>query len=318
MDSRSQPTIDVIVPLYNEERCFATLHERLAQLRLAYANDFDLRAIYVDDGSSDLTRDFLRTAAMQSSWVTSILLSRNFGHQIAVTAGLDASKSDYAAIIDGDLQDPPELIPIMLKQLKSEDVQVVYGRRTSRHGESRFKKLTASVFYRATRTISGIPIPVDTGDFRVMTGFAVSTLRQMREKDRFLRGMIPWLGLTSRPFDYERDPRFAGTTKYTLRKMVRLATNAVVGFSLFPLRVVQLFGLVLLMIGGLGLLVSIVSLSLSNSINYEIWLLLIVVSLAGSTVSAVGIVGGYVHRIQDEVRGRPMYVIEKTLGEQYE
>lgn len=307
-----RPTLSIIVPVYNEEKCLPELIRRLAALREQTLEEFELGVILVDDGSTDQSRKMLRNFSKAHEWIDIRLLMRNFGHQIAVTAGMDIALTDYVAVIDGDLQDPPELIPAMIRQLINNGDHIVYGQRTVRDGESKFKMWSARLFYQLIRSWSHLDIPLDTGDFRVMTRRARDILSEMREHSRFLRGMAPWTGLKSSGFLYARDIRFAGTTHYTLGQMVDLAFSAIVSFSITPLRAMQVLGLVAAIFGFMGLCASLlVAIFGSNAIGLGLLASLNMMS-TGVVVGALGIVGGYVHRIQDEVRGRPLYLIEEN------
>ncbi len=240
-------------------------------------------------------------------------LVRNFGHQAAVTAGLDASDADYVAVIDADLQDPPELIPAMLDQLRNDRVFVVYGTRSARPGDSWFKRKTAVGFYRIMRTLSGLELPIDAGDFRVMDRAVVDALRELPEHHRMMRALIPWLGYSSSGFMYDREQRFAGATKYPFRKMLVLATNAVFSFSTFPIRLVQGIGIILSTLGLVVLAVlAVVELASGATIGLLAWIGVGMVIQTGVLLLSIGLVGGYVYRIQDEVKGRPLYVLQNS------
>lgn len=312
MITMSSQKVSIVVPVYNEESCLHELVRRLAALRKHSLGVFDIETILVDDGSTDSSREMLTSFARENEWITSRLLTRNFGHQIAVTAGMDIASGDFIAIIDGDLQDPPELIPEMIQQLVANNDQIVYGKRILREGESKFKLWTARIFYKLIRLSSRLDIPLDTGDFRVMTRRARNILCGMREHNRFLRGMAPWTGLKSSSFFYSRDVRYAGKTKYTLGKMLVFAFNAVVSFSTTPIRALQGFGVLVAVLGLFGIVISgameIFS-DYSTGIGFLASLNLLTM---GVVVASVGIVGGYVHRIQDEVRGRPLYLVEEN------
>ena len=308
----SLPTVSVVVPVYNEEKCLPELIRRMSALREQILEDFELELILVDDGSTDRSREMLRNFSIENEWIEIRLLMRNFGHQIAVTAGMDVALTDYVAVIDGDLQDPPELIPAMIQQLITNGDHIVYGQRAVRDGESLFKLWSARFFYRLIRHSSRLDIPLDTGDFRVMTRRARNIISEMREHNRFLRGMAPWTGLKSSSFLYSRDIRYAGTTKYTLGKMFTLAFNAIVSFSTTPLRAMQVLGLILAIFGLIGVGVALFLATFGDSaIGLGLLASLNMLS-TGVVVAALGIVGGYVHRIQDEVRGRPLYLIEES------
>jgi dolichol-phosphate mannosyltransferase len=225
---------------------------------------------------------------------------------------MDIAAADFVAIIDGDLQDPPELIPEMIQQLVRNNDQIVYGQRISREGEGVFKLSTARLFYGLIRRSSRLDIPLDTGDFRVMTRHARDTLCNMREHNRFLRGMAPWTGLKSSSFSYSRDMRFAGTTKYTMGKMFNFAFNAIVSFSTTPIRAMQGFGVLVAVMGLLGVGISGATKLVSDYPTGIAFLASLNALTMGVVVASVGVVGGYVHRIQDEVRGRPLYLVEES------
>lgn len=286
------------------------MQRRMSDLRHQLQDSINLTVLYVDDGSRDRSREMLQQFNKEHEWVSVLFFTRNFGHQIAVTAGLDATTADYVAIIDGDLQDPPELVPVMIQQMINNGDHVVYGQRRSRNSESKFKRKTAELFYRLIRRISNLDIPLDTGDFRVMDRRAVDVLCSLREHNRFLRGLAPWTGLKSSPFLYDREDRYAGETKYTLKKMLMLAFNAIVTFSQTPLRLIQIVGVGITTMSSLALVLALLIPILGHEIELNTIFLMTNFVLMGVVVTCVGIVGGYVHRIQDEVRGRPLYVLE--------
>ncbi len=303
-------SLDVVVPLFNELECVGELHRRMSAVRTELGPEgVEVRLILVDDGSTDETVQAIQTDCADEEWIALIELARNFGHQAAVTAGVDASTADYTCVLDADLQDPPELVGLMLEKLHNENLDVVYGVRVSRDGDSRFKRATAMLFYRFIRRSSGLDIPIDTGDFRVMDSRIAGGLRQLPEHNRFVRALIPWMGCRAEPFPYERDERFAGSTKYPFSKMFTLAMHALFSLSMFPIRLVQGMGVFFLAVAGLAI-----------PVVGGLWLagvvqpgapLMIAVALTlqtGIIVLAVGIVGAFVHRIQDEVKGRPLYV----------
>ena len=301
--------VDVVIPIFNEESCLEEMHRRISKVRNLALDNLDIRATYVDDGSNDASREMLTRISTNDSWVTSVFLARNFGHQVAVTAGLAQSTSDYTVIIDGDLQDPPELVPELVEVIRNSDVHIVYGKRIARTGETWFKRKSASVFYKIIRRLSSVDIPLDTGDFRIMDQQAVRTLLTMPERNRFLRGMIPWTGLKSEAFEYERESRHAGETKYTLRKMLLLAANAVATLSIAPLRSIQICSMLFASMGGLSLVCTAVF-DLFGSVSGLIYLAELQILVTGALMGTVGILGGYLHRIQDEVRDRPLFVLE--------
>lgn len=310
---RKNVSLCVIVPIYNESPCLPELFLRLKNVRDS-AGFSSFTVIFVDDGSSDDSPEMLRTFSARNAWVRCRLLTRNFGHQIAVTAGLDVASADFVAIIDGDLQDPPELIPMLVDLALKEDVNVVYGKRLSRPGESRFKQITAKIFYRVIRLASGLEIPPDTGDFRVVSHKVVAELQTLRESHRFIRGVIPWLGFSAIPFYYHREVRHAGDTKYPLRKMFILAADAITGFSVLPIRLVQVLAIGLLTLGGIGLLTGTITGDIQENNFPTLFIVACMTFLAGIILLGIGIVGGYVHRIQSDSVGRPLYVVDEDTG----
>jgi glycosyltransferase involved in cell wall biosynthesis len=243
--------LSVVVPVYNEEESIVETVKRLQKLRDDLAQEVSVELIFVDDGCKDKTLTHLRIFAEQSQSVKIISLSRNFGHQIAITAGIDLAAGDYVAVIDGDLQDPPELIADMYRKALT-GFDVVYGKRRTRAGETIFKKVTAAGFYRLLNYMCEIDMPTDTGDFRLMSRKVVDAFKQMRERHRFVRGMVPWLGFKSAPLEYDRAERFAGETKYPLSKMLTFATNAILSFSSKPLTVAIRLGLLTIVAGLTG------------------------------------------------------------------
>jgi dolichol-phosphate mannosyltransferase len=311
VQNMGNPSISIVVPVYNEAACIPELIRRLTALRQNNVGKYEIFAVLVDDGSDDESKELLISYSLEHRWITTRLLTRNFGHQIAITAGMDVALSDYVAVIDGDLQDPPELIPEMVEQLINNGDQIVYGQRSTRQGESAVKLWSARQFYKLIRTISGLDIPLDTGDFRVMTRRARNILSELREQNRFLRGLAPWSGLKSSSFIYERDIRYSGHTKFTLRRMFDLAANAIISFSAAPLRALQSFGLIISAAGFVSMAVYVFLAVFSTNSSVIGILFSINVLSTGIVVTAVGVVGGYVHRIQEEVRNRPLYIVNE-------
>lgn len=307
-----RPGLSVIVPCYNEEEVIAHTHERLSRVLSEAGYDYEI--IYIDDGSKDRTALMLRDIAAQHSRARVIRLSRNFGHQIAVTAGLDYADGDAVVLIDADLQDPPEVIPQMVAKWR-EGYDVVYGVRSSREGESAFKLWTARTFYRLINSLSEVPLPLDAGDFRLLDRKAVLALRRMRERHRLLRAMTTWVGFRQLPLPYERHKRFAGTSKYPLRKMLGLALDGIVSFSVVPLRIVTLVGMIMFALSCLGIGYAIVMRLLTDNWAPG-WTLLFISSLAigGLQFIFLGIIGEYVGRIYGEAKERPLFFVLETLG----
>lgn len=307
------PLLSVVVPCFNEE---AVLPETVSRLTgfCAELVGLEVELIFVDDGSRDRTRDLLKSYAAGDSRFRVIGFSRNFGHQVAVTAGIDAASGDAVVLLDADLQDPPEVIHEMIAKWR-EGFDVVYGTRTERTGESAFKMATARGFYRLLNRLSDIPIPLDTGDFRLMGRDVVATLRAMPEHDRFVRGMISWVGFRQTAVPYRRAPRFAGRSKYPLAKMLRFATDGILSFSTKPLQVSVAFGMFSASIAVLGILYALV-LRLLTDIWVTGWtaLMIAVLFIGGVQLICLGILGQYVGRIYSEMKRRPLYVAEEYIG----
>lgn len=302
----------IVVPVFNEEAVLPILLRRLEMLMEQL--DGPAETIFVDDGSSDCSSIILQTLARNDARYRYIGLSRNFGHQVAITAGMDASSGEAIVVMDADLQDPPEIVGEMIAKWK-EGYEVVYARRLSRAGESRFKRATAGMFYKLLGRISSISIPADVGDFRLIDRKVLDALRNMPEQDRFVRGMIAWLGFKQTEIAFHRLPRLAGTTKYPLWKMVRLAVNGTLGFSDAPLRLAIWCGLA---VSAIALLYGsyVMALWLTNSDLVAGWSSTIVVIsfLSGINMLMTGIMGLYIGRIHGEVKRRPLYVVSQKLG----
>jgi len=311
---REKNLLSVIVPVFNEEESIAETVRRLQKLRGDLAQKIDVELVFIDDGSKDKSLAYLRSIAEQCPFVKVISFSRNFGHQIAITAGIDLAAGDYVAVIDADLQDPPELIADMY-QIAMTGFDVVYGKRRSRAGESIFKKATAAGFYRFLNFMCEIDIPSDTGDFRLMSRRAVEAFKQLRERHRFVRGMVPWLGFRSTPIEYERAERFAGETKYPLRAMLKFAANAILSFSSKPLAIAIRLGILTIftgIVGGSYMLY--LKLFTNIPIHGLTSILLAIVIFSGVQILLIGVVGEYVARIFEEVKGRPLYLVSETIN----
>lgn len=303
--------LSVIVPMYFEQDVARECHRRLMGV---LDGRYDFEILYINDGSTDGTLPILKELAAQDNRVKVLSFSRNFGHQVAVTAGVDHASGDALVIIDADLQDPPELIPDMLK-LWQEGWEVVYAKRKKRKGESAFKRVTAKAFYRVLRVLTDIEIPEDTGDFRLMDRKVADAFRRMPERSRFIRGMIAWLGFKQTPLEYERDARFAGDTKYPLKKMLKLASNGILSFSTQPLRLVMQFGLLAVLVS-LGLLVYAVIAKATGNASVGGWasLMVTVTFLGGVQLISVGVLGQYLARMFEESKCRPLYVVSETIN----
>lgn len=306
--------VTIIVPCYNEEEVIVSTYERL--ISMASGVDWQAELLFVDDGSSDTTLGILENLRGSDTRVKIISFSRNFGHQAAVTAGLHHVTGDAAVIIDADLQDPPELIPRMVEMWQSGKGHIIFGKRRSRKGESIFKKITAKMFYRTLGSLSDTPIPLDTGDFRLVDRKVIDAFNKLEERNKYIRGLFPWLGFSSAPIEYDRDARLAGETKYPLRKMLSLAADGLLSFSSKPLRIATGFGILNIAVS-LLLVVYVFVAYFSRSIEtVPGWAstTLIIVFFSGVQLLGLGIMGAYIGRIFDEVKGRPEYVIDEIQG----
>lgn len=304
--------LSVVVPCFNEEEVLRETHRRL--LNGLGSLDTELEIVYVDDGSKDDTGSILQELSAIDPRVRVVRFARNFGHQTAVTAGIDHSRGDAVVLIDADLQDPPEVIPRMVA-LWREGYQVVYGVRRHRPGETVLKRLTAASFYRMINLMSDVPIPLDTGDFRLMDRCVADVLRDMPERHRFIRGMVSWVGFKQCPIYYERHPRFAGESKYPMSKMVRFALDGVTSFSTVPLRWATWAGLVAAGISVLGIAYALVMRLMTNSwVPGWAAMFVAVLFVGGVQLLSLGAIGEYVGRIYGEAKGRPLYVVAERLG----
>ena len=312
-DSTPAPLLSIVVPCFNEQEVIPETWRRLRGLRDAI-HDCAIEFVFVDDGSRDGTLEALRAIARGDPSVRILAFARNFGHQLAVTAGIDAAAGDALVIIDADLQDPPELIPEMLCKWR-EGYDVVYGTRLERPGESWFKLATARAYYRVLDRLSEVSIPLDTGDFRLISRRVADTLRAMPERDRFLRGMVSWIGFRQCALPYRRAERFAGVSKYPLGKMLRFATDGILSFSSAPLRLSVNLGLIAAALALIGILYALV-LRIFTNIWVEGWtaLMIAVLFLGGVQLISVGILGAYVGRIYNEIKNRPLYVVQERIG----
>lgn len=308
--------LSVIVPCYNEEAVLLATHEQLTKV-LSQIDGLDFEMIFVDDGSRDQTPSVLSQLQASDRRVRVLRLSRNFGHQIAVTAGLEQTAADAVVIIDADLQDPPEVIPEMVT-LWRQGYHVVYGNRVTRQGESKFKLWTAKLFYRLINVLSETKIPVDTGDFRLLDRRVVDALMAMPERGRFLRGMVSWIGFRQIGVPYQRHARSAGTSKYPLLKMIRFAMDGIASFSVAPLKLASWTGLltIWLAIAGIVLAVIVRLFGLYDLRLGRGWasLFVAVLFMGGVQLLSLGIIGEYLSRIYTEVKRRPLYVVQERLG----
>jgi dolichol-phosphate mannosyltransferase len=307
-------TYSIIAPIYNELENIPELYRRVSEVMDSTSEPWEL--ILVDDGSTDGSTQAIWDLAKNDKCIRPVIFARNFGHQIAITAGWDYARGDAVVIIDADLQDPPEVILEMAKKWK-EGYEVVYAVRTEREGESWFKLWTASLFYRLIYRITDVKIPLDTGDFRLMDRQVVEVLKQMRERHRFPRGMSAWVGFKQIGVEYKRAARKAGETKYPFRKMFRLALNAITSFSYFPLQVATFFGFASAGIAIIAIPV-VVALRLAGSHFFEgqTTTLISVLFLGGVQLISLGILGEYVGRLYDEAKGRPLYIVRDAPKDQ--
>ena len=303
-------SLSVIVPCYNEEAVLDELRGRLVAACEKAADRFEI--VLVDDGSQDRTREILRRFQAEDDRFTVVLMSRNHGHQLALSAGLSVARGERLAVLDADLQDPPELLPDMLARM-DEGFDVVYGTRRSRVGETAFKLKTAHLFYRLLNRLVEIEIPFDTGDFRVMSRRVADILLAMPERHRFIRGMVSWVGFSQTAFPYDRDARFAGETKYPLKRMVLFALDALTSFSILPLRLATLLGFFSAALGFLYGIWILVAWLAGYTVAGWASIALLVLLLGGVQLVVVGILGEYVGRIYMEAKQRPLFVIEELV-----
>jgi dolichol-phosphate mannosyltransferase len=309
-DVIKSPEISIVVPLYNEEKNIRLMYDRLVSSILKITSNFEI--IYVNDGSNDNSFLELVKLSNEDERVKYINFSRNFGHQIAVTAGLDYSKGAAVVIIDGDLQDPPEVIPEMYAKHK-EGFEVVYGQRLKRKGDNFFKKITAKYFYRILKKITSINIPLDTGDFRLIDQKIVKDLKNMPEQNKFLRGQIAWLGYRQTSVFFERDERKFGETGYPFSKMLKFALDGITGFSDVPLQFVTKTGIFISFISFLVILYAIFShFILERTITGWTSLIISSMFIGGVQLISVGIIGEYISRINKNVQNRPLYIVSET------
>ncbi len=307
----SRVGISVIVPCFNEEEGILACHERLTAVLRQTGLIYEI--LYIDDGSRDRTLSILANLHFTDPTVTVVELSRNFGHQAAVSAGLELALGEAVMIIDSDLQDPPELIPQML-ELRAQGYEVVYGVRSTREGESGFKLWTAKAFYRLINSLSDVEIPLDTGDFRLLDRKAVDAMNALPERHRLLRGMSSWIGFRQYGLKYPRSARFAGTTKYPLRKMLNLALDGIASFSVVPLRIVTLVGFLTALLSVLGIFYSLFVKLFTNT-TVKGWTMLFIgqLFLGGIQMLSIGVLGEYIGRIYTESKQRPLYLARQVL-----
>jgi len=304
--------ISIIVPMYNEQEVATTCYDRLTQV-LVKMDKYDYEIIFVNDGSKDNTLEILETLAKKDKKVKVISFSRNFGHQPAVTAGIRNCSGDATVIIDADMQDPPEVIPEML-ELWEQGNDVVYAVRKKRAGETKFKLLTAKAFYKFLNKLSDVKIPNDTGDFRLIDKKVVDSIAKLPEHNKFLRGLCSWVGFKQVPYEYERQSRIAGETKYPLKKMLKLALDGIINFSSKPLKIIGGLGLICILISVGILIYALLSYVLEWNNLMPGWtsIMVTITFMSGMQFLTVWMLSEYISRIYDEVRKRPEYIIEKT------
>ena len=306
--------ISVVVPMYYEEEVAKECYTRLKNV-LEKIENYNYEIIFVNDGSKDKTLEILKEIAKENKKVKIISFSRNFGHQCAVTAGLRYVTGDAIVIIDADLQDPPELIPEMIK-LWEEGNEVIYGKRKSREGESRFKLLTASMFYKTLNALSDVEIPKDTGDFRLVDRKVVEVINSLPEHNKFLRGLFSWVGFKQKAYEYERKERYAGKTKYPLKKMLKLAQDGIFSFSIKPLKIVGAMGILSVIISIILFVYAVLSYAFDWNNLVPGWTSLMVTMtfIGGMILISLWMIGEYIGRIYDETKRRPEYIIDETIN----
>lgn len=310
-----RPLLSVVAPFYQSVPTIAEFYRRTKAVLNGLADEYAHELVFVNDGSTDGTGEMLRDLAGRDPAVRVIELSRNFGHQLAITAGVDAARGDVVVVMDDDLQDPPEVVPQMLAKWR-EGFKVVYGVRSKRAGESAFKRATAKVFYRLLGRMSDTPIPLDTGDFRLMDRRVVDVLSEMREETRYVRGMVAWIGFAQAGIPYERDARFAGETHYPLRRMVDLAVDGMLSFSRKPLELTTRLGFGVTVLALIAAAWVLVGKLLYPSTVIAGWasVLIAVLFMGGVQLISVGVLGAYVGRVFLETKRRPLYIVAEEIG----
>ncbi|AET69085.1 glycosyl transferase [Desulfosporosinus orientis DSM 765] len=302
----------IVIPVYNEEAVIEQTYRRLKQVMASTGESYEL--IFVNDGSRDQTASLIKGYGEGDDTVKLLGFSRNFGHQVAITAGMDYAAGAAVVVIDADLQDPPELILEMIAKWK-EGFDVVYAKRTKRKGETFFKKQTAHLFYRLLRVSTDLNIPTDTGDFRLIDRRVVEELKRLPERNRYVRGLVSWVGFRQTAVEYERDERLAGETKYPLKKMMKLSMDGITSFSYKPLKLATYAGTIIVTFG-LSSLAVLIFMKMFNKIFLAGWELVISIQLilSGLLLTMMGIIGEYIGRIYDEARERPLYIISESYG----
>jgi dolichol-phosphate mannosyltransferase len=309
--STADPELSVVIPCYNEEEVLPELHRRVMEACVELGWPFEV--VLVNDGSRDRTWSVMVGLAADDPHVVAVNLSRNHGHQLALMAGLSTCRGERILIIDADLQDPPELLPEMVRVMDEEGADVVYGQRRSRAGETALKLATASLFYRLIERLADVPIPRDTGDFRLMTRRALGVLLAMPERHRFTRGMVSWIGFRQLPILYDRQPRLAGTTKYPFRKMFRFALDAITAFSIKPLLLASLGGVVTALLALVLGVFSIAAYFHGSTVVGWTSLMTVVSFLSSVQLLVLGVIGEYLGRMYEQMKGRPLFIIDQVL-----
>ena len=308
----TRQVISILVPCYNEQAVVALCHNRISEAIEELSGSYNFKIYYVNDGSTDDTLTELLALRETDNRVVVINLSRNFGKEAAMTAGLDMVEGDAVIILDADLQDPPELIPDLIKIWKEQDADVVYGQRTSRLGESWLKKSTAAAFYKVMNGISRVKIPMNTGDFRLMNRRSIEALHILREKHRFMKGLFAWIGYKQIPFPYQRQPRVAGRTHWDYLQLWNLSLEGITGFSMTPLRLATIFGfLISLFSFCYGFLIIVKTLAFGSDVPGYPSLMVMITFLSGIQLMTIGILGEYIGRIFNETKQRPLYLIDQ-------
>lgn len=310
--SRDPHSISLVIPCYNEEEVLPELRRRLQDLVAQYSCPVEV--VLIDDGSKDNTWPLLQTYAQEDRFIKAVRMSRNFGHQTAITCGLDQTRGEVVVILDADLQDPPELIPDMIAEWR-DGYDVVYGQRRVRHGESLAKKFFAFAFYRIFEKVAGLKVPRDTGDFRLMDRRAVDALQSLRERHRFVRGMVSWIGYHQKALQYDRPERFAGVTKYPFRKSLFLAIDAITSFTYAPLRIASYLGVATSFMAFCYILVVIGLKVLGINFPGYTSIMASILLLGGVQLTVLGILGEYVGRIFEQGQQRPLYLVDQIHGE---
>lgn len=306
--------VSFIIPCYNEEEALPILYQRLNNVSKEL-KDYECEFIFINDGSKDKTEEIIENLNKNDNRVKLFSFSRNFGHQAAVSCGIHNCESDIAIIIDADLQDPPEIIPDMIKEYEKNKCPIIYGKRISREGESLFKKLTASIFYRLINLLSEVQFPVDTGDFRLIDKTVIEAYKSFSENPKYIRGLISWMGFEQKAFEYKRESRIAGTTKYTLKKMLRLALTGILSFSVKPLRISLYFGIISILIAVIFSLRVFYLYLFSSAELVRGWAstIIIILFMGGVQLISLSVISEYLANMFNQVKKRPEYIIKNKI-----